>query len=149
MTMTRCCPLLRKNGNKVVGQSCGRERRDRVVVHALYPAPRPITNEPPRLTPARARHVSRSIDMASSQRPQRPSIHISSFPPEPYTDARLHGYQGQTRTVRLPGAAPSGGGAIAKSEDGMRCVVAGKESVFFDDSVCMIFSQPIGLRIMR
>jgi hypothetical protein len=29
--------------------------------------------------------------------------------------------------VRLPGTAPSGGGAIAKSEDGMRCVVAGKE----------------------
>ncbi|KAN0107163.1 hypothetical protein V8E52_010470, partial [Russula decolorans] len=60
---------------------------------------------------------------------QRPSIYISSFPssPESYTDARLHGYQGQTRTVRLPGTAPSGGGAIAKSEDGMRCVVAGKE----------------------
>lgn len=73
---------------------------------------------------------------------QRPSIQISSFPssPEPYTDARLHGYQGQTRTVRLPGAAPSGGGAIAKSEDGMRCVVAGKECVFFGDSVCTMFS---------
>jgi hypothetical protein len=63
---------------------------------------------------------------ASSQRPQRPSIHITSSS-ELYTDARLHGYQGQTRTVRLPGTAPSGGGAIAKSEDGMRCVVAGKE----------------------
>ena len=73
---------------------------------------------------------------------QRPSIQISSFPlsPEPYTDARLHGYQGQTRTVRLPGAARSGGGAIAKSEDGMRCVVAGKECVFFGYSVCMMFS---------
>jgi len=73
---------------------------------------------------------------------QRPLIHISSFPssPEPYTDARLHGYQGQTRTVRLPGAAPSGGGAIAKSEDGMRCVVAGKECLFFGDSVCTMFS---------
>ena len=73
---------------------------------------------------------------------QRPSIHISSFPssPEPYTDARLHGYQGQTRTVRLPGAAPSGGGAIAKSEDGMRCVVAGKECVFSGDSVSTMFS---------
>src|SRR5258708_39657581 len=115
MTMTCCCPLLRKNGNKVVGQSCGRERRDRVVVHALYPAPRPITNEPPRLTPARARHVSRAIDMASSQGPQRPSIHISSFPPEPYTDVRLHGDQGQTLTERVPGAGPSGGGTVTKS----------------------------------
>jgi hypothetical protein len=73
----------------------------------------------------------------------RPSIQISSFPssPEPYTDARLHGYQGQTRTVRLPGAAPTGGGAIAKSEDGMRCVVAGKECVFFGNSVRTVFSQ--------
>lgn len=64
----------------------------------------------------------------SSHRPQRPSVHISSVS-DLYTDARLHGYQGQTRTVRLPGTAPSGGGAIAKSEDGMRCVVAGKECV--------------------
>lgn len=82
---------------------------------------------------------------------QRPSISISSFPPspEPYTDARLHGYQGQTRTVRLPGTAPSGGGAIAKSEDEMRCVVAGKECVFFGYSLSTIFTQPTGLRILR
>ncbi|KAI0003209.1 hypothetical protein BJV74DRAFT_812265 [Russula compacta] len=65
----------------------------------------------------------------TSQRPQRPSIHVNPVPPLPdlYTDARLHGYQGPTRTVRLPGAVSSGGGAIAKSEDGERCVVAGKE----------------------
>ena len=75
----------------------------------------------------------------SSQRPRRPSIHITPSS-ELYTDARLHGYQGQTRTVRLPGTAPSGGGAIAKSEDGMRCVVAGKECVFFGRSVCTIFT---------
>lgn len=74
----------------------------------------------------------------TSQRPQRPSIHVNPFPPLPdlYTDARLHGYQGPTRTVRLPGAVSSGGGAIAKSEDGERCVVAGKECVFFDCPVC-------------
>jgi hypothetical protein len=72
---------------------------------------------------------------STSQRPQRPSIHTTSFAnlSDLYTDARLHGYQGSTRTVRLPGAAASGGGAIAKSEDGERCVVAGKECVFFDD----------------
>ncbi len=65
----------------------------------------------------------------TSQRSRRPSIHINSFTSlsDLYTDARLHGYQGPTRTVRLPGAAASGGGTIAKSEDGERCVVAGKE----------------------
>ena len=65
----------------------------------------------------------------TSQRSHRPSIHINSFTPlsDFYTDARLHGYQGPRRTVRLPGAASSGGGTIAKSEDGERCVVAGKE----------------------
>ena len=70
----------------------------------------------------------------ASQRPQRPSIYTNSFAhlSDLYTDARLHGYQGPTRTVRLPGVAASSGGAIAKSEDGERCVVAGKECVFFD-----------------
>jgi hypothetical protein len=65
----------------------------------------------------------------TSQRSHRLSIHINSLTSlsDFYTDARLHGYQGPTRTVRLPGAAASGGGSIAKSEDGERCVVAGKE----------------------
>ncbi|KAI0255356.1 hypothetical protein BJV78DRAFT_1273608 [Lactifluus subvellereus] len=67
----------------------------------------------------------------ASQRPQRPSIHINPLTSlsDLYIDARLQGYQGPTRTVRLPGAAASGGGTIAKSEDGERCVVAGKESL--------------------
>ncbi|KAI9433933.1 hypothetical protein H4582DRAFT_2112706 [Lactarius indigo] len=67
----------------------------------------------------------------TSQRSRRPSIHINSFTSlsDLYTDARLHGYQGLTRTVRLPRAAASSGGTIAKSEDGERCVVAGKESL--------------------
>lgn len=76
------------------------------------------------------------------QRPQRPSIYTNSVAhlPELYSDARLHGHQGPTRTVRLPGAATSSGGAIAKSEDGERCVVAGKESAFFGDGfMCTMF----------
>lgn len=70
-----------------------------------------------------------STHQANSQRSRRPSIQINSVTSlaDLYTDARLHGFQGQTRTVRLPGAAASGGGTIAKSEDGERCVVAGKE----------------------
>jgi hypothetical protein len=71
---------------------------------------------------------------STSQRPQRPLICTSSFS-DLYTDARLHGYQGPTRTVRLPGAAATGGGAIAKSEDGERCVVTGKECVCSFDEV--------------
>jgi WD repeat-containing protein 24 len=81
----------------------------------------------------------------ASQRPQRPSIHINSFTPlsDLYSDARLHGYQGSTRTVRFPGAAASTGGTIAKSEDGERCVVAGKECVLttFDGLVCTSLSE--------
>ncbi|KDQ51504.1 hypothetical protein JAAARDRAFT_184901 [Jaapia argillacea MUCL 33604] len=46
---------------------------------------------------------------------------------EVYTDARLLGFQGPVRTVRFPRATSGGVGAIAKSEDGTRCVVAGKE----------------------
>lgn len=74
---------------------------------------------------------------STSQRPQRPSIYTNSFAhlSDLYADARLHGYQGPTRTVRLPGAAASSGGAIAKSEDGERCVVAGKECVFLYDGL--------------
>ena len=47
--------------------------------------------------------------------------------PDLYSDAREHGYNGPTRHVRLPRATNPGGGAIAKGEDGMRCVVAGRE----------------------
>jgi hypothetical protein len=44
-----------------------------------------------------------------------------------YGDSRTYGYQGATRNVRLPRATPNGGGAIAKSPDGLRCAVTGKE----------------------
>ena len=58
-----------------------------------------------------------------------PQLNIQTFlnPFEPYSDSRKHGYQGSSRNVRLGRVTPSGGGAIAKSEDGTRCVVAGKE----------------------
>jgi hypothetical protein len=46
---------------------------------------------------------------------------------EAYSDARTHGYDGPSRTVRLARVTTSGGGAVARSEDGTRCAVAGKE----------------------
>jgi len=50
------------------------------------------------------------------------------YPFELYTDSRTHGYQGPSRYVRLSRVTSTGGGsAIAKSEDGRRCVVSGKE----------------------
>ncbi|KAJ2914600.1 hypothetical protein MD484_g5846, partial [Candolleomyces efflorescens] len=60
-----------------------------------------------------------------------PSLSLQSIlnPPEIFSDSRLHGYQGPTRFVRLGRVAPSGTTAIAKSEDGSRCAVAGKESL--------------------
>ncbi|KAF8982530.1 hypothetical protein BDQ17DRAFT_1394052 [Cyathus striatus] len=48
-------------------------------------------------------------------------IHTLLDPFQPYSDSRSHGYQGPTRNVR--------GGAVAKHEDGVRCAVAGKESL--------------------
>lgn len=44
-----------------------------------------------------------------------------------YSDQREHGYQGPPRHVRLARVTPAGGGLIAKSEDGTRCAVTGKE----------------------
>lgn len=44
-----------------------------------------------------------------------------------FSDSRFHGYQGPSRNVRLPRASTNGGGTVAKSEDGVRCVVAGRE----------------------
>ncbi|KAG1739394.1 uncharacterized protein EDB91DRAFT_1134938 [Suillus paluster] len=46
-----------------------------------------------------------------------------------YSDSRKHGYQGPVRSVRSHRATTNGGGTIAKSEDGLRCVVAGRESL--------------------
>ncbi|KAJ3553895.1 hypothetical protein NM688_g3378 [Phlebia brevispora] len=63
---------------------------------------------------------------------RRPSLHnpIPSSPaPEVYSDSRFHGQPGPSRHVRIPHVASYGGGAIAKSEDRHRCVVAGKESL--------------------
>ncbi|KAA1475838.1 hypothetical protein DENSPDRAFT_449486 [Dentipellis sp. KUC8613] len=71
-----------------------------------------------------------------SQRPRRHSLHLqttpsprAAIPSDIYTDARTHGFAGPTRTVRFPKATPNGGGAISKSPDGQRCVVAGRESL--------------------
>ncbi|KAH9481800.1 GATOR complex protein WDR24 [Psilocybe cubensis] len=60
-----------------------------------------------------------------------PQLSIKTFlnPFELYSDSRGHGYQGSSRNVRLGRVTPPGGGSIAKSEDGMRCAVTGKESL--------------------
>ncbi|TFK63945.1 WD40 repeat-like protein [Pluteus cervinus] len=57
------------------------------------------------------------------------SLYPSRNSTEVYIDARTQGYQGPSRSVRLVRATPSGGGAIARSEDGLRCAVTGKESL--------------------
>ncbi|KAG1883918.1 hypothetical protein F4604DRAFT_1648655 [Suillus subluteus] len=46
-----------------------------------------------------------------------------------YSDSRKYGYQGPVRNVRLHRATTNGGGTVAKSDDGLRCVVAGRESL--------------------
>ncbi|KAF9546510.1 WD40 repeat-like protein [Agrocybe pediades] len=72
-----------------------------------------------------------TLSIAMSMAVQQPQLNINTFldPFEVYSDARTHGYQGETRKVRLARVTPPGGGAISKSEDGMRCVVTGKETL--------------------
>ncbi|VDB85195.1 unnamed protein product [Peniophora sp. CBMAI 1063] len=78
-----------------------------------------------------------SLSTPPMPRSRRPSLKIpaDSHSPSPssralpYFDSREHGYQGPTRSVRLSRASTPGGGVIAKSEDGVRCVVAGKSSL--------------------
>ncbi|KAI0686851.1 hypothetical protein BC835DRAFT_1287288 [Cytidiella melzeri] len=62
---------------------------------------------------------------------RRPSLQTPFQAPivEIFSDSRSHGPQGPTRHVRIAQAASQGGGAISKSEDGVRCVVAGKDSL--------------------
>ncbi|OJA08915.1 hypothetical protein AZE42_07365 [Rhizopogon vesiculosus] len=57
------------------------------------------------------------------------SISLIGYTTDLYSDSRKHGYQGPLRNVRLYRATTNGGGTIAKSEDGLRCVVAGRESL--------------------
>ena len=65
-----------------------------------------------------------SISMAALPPSQFPyAINLLDF----YSDSRSHGYQGPFRYVRYPRLVSPGGGCIAKSEDGIRCAVAGKE----------------------
>ncbi|KIY64047.1 hypothetical protein CYLTODRAFT_359035 [Cylindrobasidium torrendii FP15055 ss-10] len=46
-----------------------------------------------------------------------------------FSDSRMHGHVGPNRTVHLPRASSSGGGAMCNNEDDTRCAVAGKESL--------------------
>ena len=48
------------------------------------------------------------------------------FSGEVFSDSWFHGYQGPTRSVRFPHATTHGGGTVAKSDDGVSCVVAGR-----------------------
>ncbi|PCH44052.1 hypothetical protein WOLCODRAFT_76205 [Wolfiporia cocos MD-104 SS10] len=68
------------------------------------------------------------------RRPVTPHLGTSPLSTSPkqdlYSDARTHGYQGPTRHVRLTRATSAGGGAIARNlEDGIRCIVAGRETL--------------------
>lgn len=58
-----------------------------------------------------------------------PQLSIQTFanPFDKFSDSREHGYQGPSRNVRLGRVTPPGGGSMAKSEDGIRCAVTGKE----------------------
>ncbi|KAG2123096.1 hypothetical protein DEU56DRAFT_745653 [Suillus clintonianus] len=69
--------------------------------------------------------VPRRASTLSSAAP----LSLIGYTADLYSDSRKHGYQGPVRNVRLHRATTNGGGTIAKSEDGLRCVVAGRESL--------------------
>lgn len=58
-------------------------------------------------------------------------LSLTGYSADLYSDSRKHGYQGPVRNVRLHRATTNGGGTIAKSDDGLRCVVAGRECELF------------------
>ncbi|KAI6013318.1 hypothetical protein BKA83DRAFT_4360499 [Pisolithus microcarpus] len=59
-----------------------------------------------------------------------PPKRLQLYSNELFSDSRNHGqYQGPIRNVHLPRTTTQGGGTIAKSDDGVRCVVAGRESL--------------------
>lgn len=83
---------------------------------------------------------------------RRPSLH-NPFQPQVvvdiYSDSRSHGPQGPARHVRIPQAASQGGGAIARSEDGLRCVVAGKDCAWRLLATFLVLTFAPALRILR
>ena len=69
---------------------------------------------------------------------------------EVYSDTRTRGYQGQSRYLRYPRVTSPGGGCITKSEDGVRCAVAGKECMCRSNSLQNRTNDNIlALRILR
>ncbi|KAJ8489981.1 hypothetical protein ONZ51_g2575 [Trametes cubensis] len=72
---------------------------------------------------------NRRMSLNSTGPPPPPPPPFNLTLPDVYSDSREHGYRGPTRHVRLPRATAQGGGSIAKGEDNMRCVVAGRESL--------------------
>ncbi|KII91642.1 hypothetical protein PLICRDRAFT_515536 [Plicaturopsis crispa FD-325 SS-3] len=70
--------------------------------------------------------------MLSSTTPRSRTTSIlqnHTAPSDLFSDSRTHGYPGPIRNVRLPRVTSPGGGAVSRSEDESRCVVAGKESL--------------------
>jgi hypothetical protein len=76
---------------------------------------------------------------------------LKGFTGDLFSDSRKHGYHGPTRNVQLHRATTSGGGTMAKSEDGVRCVVAGREC--WSPSLVFRFNELtarlLALRILR
>ena len=65
------------------------------------------------------------------------------------SDTKSLGSQDPSRCVRLSRVTPAGGGAIAKSEDGCRCAVTGKECASFCCLWCFVSYLIAALRILR
>lgn len=92
-----------------------------------------------------------SVPRRSSTLNSPAPISLIGYTADLYSDSRKHGYQGPVRNVRLYRATTNGGGTIAKSEDGLRCVVAGRECEWFYAARhwCVIEAIFVALRILR
>ncbi|KAG2155609.1 hypothetical protein DEU56DRAFT_315461 [Suillus clintonianus] len=77
----------------------------------------------------RARDMQPTVPRRASTLNSAAPLSLIGYTADLYSDSRKHGYQGPVRNVRLHRATTNSGGTIAKSEDGLRCVVAGRESL--------------------
>lgn len=92
--------------------------------------------------------------------PTRQTLQFGTPSPSPsynsivdaYSDQRTHGYQGPSRSVTLPSACSVGSSAVCKSQDGTRCVVAGRECTctsFISFAYARGTHPRIALRVLR
>lgn len=112
-------------------------------------SPNPVYRTSAKQLDQRPRHMQSTTQRRSSTFASASPPPFQSFSGELFSDSRFHGYQGPSRNVRLPRATTSAGGTVAKSDDGVRCVVAGRECSSSRSLFIRCFLTITALRVLR